>query len=388
MFPNFRLLLAATFASVVTLSFGFAVFAALRVNHEPLSQLAAGTASLQLVDDEAAAPPPAWGAPYGSTVRSHEAIIGAGGRTAQMPQPIRFWEVRPADAPTAPRAAVEDMSGSQRHTATATIISSVAPRTSSGAIQAPALAPALAQAALPKKAQTASAANRIAAPKPTAPVVSEQKAGVEPGSSAGGTEVAATGAASASAQQQPSAKTVAVQAAPAKKTQSDSGTIVGSNKNATPAPVSARTVAAAAATSAIATTAPAARTVTAKRTDGDKAAETEKIVSPANRHTEVATAAPHAAAAEASARPGLVRRIRQSPSRRVVRKPLDHRRRVVTRRRVIRKVATRTIARSRRDSTFDDPVFISAPNFQQHTGSGQTARSAQPTASYASPNDE
>jgi ribonuclease E len=48
MFPNVRLLIAAVVASVVALSCGFAVFAVFRVNHEPLSRLAAGAAPLQL----------------------------------------------------------------------------------------------------------------------------------------------------------------------------------------------------------------------------------------------------------------------------------------------------------------------------------------------------
>ena len=40
MFPNVRLLIVALVASVVALSCGFALFAAFRVNHEPLSRLA------------------------------------------------------------------------------------------------------------------------------------------------------------------------------------------------------------------------------------------------------------------------------------------------------------------------------------------------------------
>ena len=48
MFPNVRILIAAVVASVVALSCGFAIFAALRVNHEPLSRLANGAAPLQL----------------------------------------------------------------------------------------------------------------------------------------------------------------------------------------------------------------------------------------------------------------------------------------------------------------------------------------------------
>jgi len=48
MFPNVRLLIAAVVASVVALSCGFGLFATFRVNHEPLSRLAAGAAPLQL----------------------------------------------------------------------------------------------------------------------------------------------------------------------------------------------------------------------------------------------------------------------------------------------------------------------------------------------------
>src|SRR6202795_2683329 len=48
MFPNVRLLIATVVASVVALSCGFALFATFRVNHEPLSRLAAGAAPLQL----------------------------------------------------------------------------------------------------------------------------------------------------------------------------------------------------------------------------------------------------------------------------------------------------------------------------------------------------
>jgi hypothetical protein len=56
MFPNFRLMIAAVAASVVALSCGFGVFAALRVNHEPLARLPPATAPLQLAPDKVAAP--------------------------------------------------------------------------------------------------------------------------------------------------------------------------------------------------------------------------------------------------------------------------------------------------------------------------------------------
>jgi hypothetical protein len=49
MFPNIRLMIVAMVASMVALSCGFGVFAAFRVNHEPLVRLPPVTAPLQLV---------------------------------------------------------------------------------------------------------------------------------------------------------------------------------------------------------------------------------------------------------------------------------------------------------------------------------------------------
>lgn len=77
MFPNIRLLIGAVFASVVALSCGFGIFAAFRVNHEPLSRLPADTAALQLVTSEAAGPHPAWGAPFGSRFGASETVSEA-----------------------------------------------------------------------------------------------------------------------------------------------------------------------------------------------------------------------------------------------------------------------------------------------------------------------
>jgi hypothetical protein len=54
MFPDVRLMVAATLASVVALMFGFGLFAAFRVSHEPLGRLQPAGAPLQLVADNAA----------------------------------------------------------------------------------------------------------------------------------------------------------------------------------------------------------------------------------------------------------------------------------------------------------------------------------------------
>ncbi len=55
MFPNIRLMIAAMVASIVALSCGFGVFAAFRVNHEPLVRLPPVTAPLQLIAGNTAA---------------------------------------------------------------------------------------------------------------------------------------------------------------------------------------------------------------------------------------------------------------------------------------------------------------------------------------------
>jgi hypothetical protein len=57
MFPNVRLLIAALISSVMALSCGFGIFAALRVNHEPLARLPSGSAPLQLLASISPSPP-------------------------------------------------------------------------------------------------------------------------------------------------------------------------------------------------------------------------------------------------------------------------------------------------------------------------------------------
>jgi hypothetical protein len=77
MFPNVRLQIVALFVSVVALSFGFGVFAAFRVNHEPLVQVPASAAPFQLTAENAApsTTTTSWGAPFGSRFWLSEAQI-------------------------------------------------------------------------------------------------------------------------------------------------------------------------------------------------------------------------------------------------------------------------------------------------------------------------
>jgi hypothetical protein len=57
MFPNVRLMIAATLASVVALICGFGMFAVFRVSHEPFVRLPAATAPLLLVADNSVSLP-------------------------------------------------------------------------------------------------------------------------------------------------------------------------------------------------------------------------------------------------------------------------------------------------------------------------------------------
>jgi hypothetical protein len=107
MFPNVRLMIAAMAASVVVLSCGFAVFAAFRINHEPLSRLASGAAPLQLAADN---PPPAAvtfapGQPFGVRFELLQAQIASAAVKVTPPKPAE--DVAPANPAVSPVAATE-----------------------------------------------------------------------------------------------------------------------------------------------------------------------------------------------------------------------------------------------------------------------------------------
>ncbi len=117
MFPNVRLLILALFASIVALSCGFGVFAAFRVNHEPLSRLPADTAPLQLVADEPAPPPASWGAPFGSRLRLSEAQIDGATVDAPALTPVRRDAIKPPNLRTVGTAKLETTTGAPQRQA-------------------------------------------------------------------------------------------------------------------------------------------------------------------------------------------------------------------------------------------------------------------------------
>jgi hypothetical protein len=111
MFPNVRLQIVALFVSIVALTCGFGVFAAFRVNNEPLGRLPSVTAPLQLVaDDPRPAGSVSWGAPFGSRFRLSEAQAAVTADDGPPLTPIRHdaterpnvWAVVPGRAVDAP----------------------------------------------------------------------------------------------------------------------------------------------------------------------------------------------------------------------------------------------------------------------------------------------
>jgi ribonuclease E len=109
MFPDVRLMIAAVMASVVALVCGFGVFAAFRVNHEPLSRLSSVTAQSQLVADNAAPRTAglAAGEPFGPRFKVSAALIANAATGLPASKPDRRDSAAPPSA-VAPAAADGD----------------------------------------------------------------------------------------------------------------------------------------------------------------------------------------------------------------------------------------------------------------------------------------
>jgi hypothetical protein len=160
MFPNVRLLIAAVLASVVVLSCGFAVFAALRVNHEPLTRLPAESAALQLVASNPGPPAAtlASGQPFGSVTQSIAAqIAGATARLKALDLDHRH-DAKPAEAVSATSSEPAPLAANAADTAVTPSAIVIAP---------PAPAPPIANSA--PQPPSAAAASDIA-PSPQQPV--------------------------------------------------------------------------------------------------------------------------------------------------------------------------------------------------------------------------
>ncbi|HXW42693.1 MAG TPA: hypothetical protein VEK75_15915 [Xanthobacteraceae bacterium] len=100
MFPNFRLMLVAMLASIAAIGCGLALFAALRVNHQPFTRLANEDPPLQLVFDHTM---PATPAPFGVRFELDASPTGNGrpAKSAVAPGPAAVGAPAgtPSDSP-------------------------------------------------------------------------------------------------------------------------------------------------------------------------------------------------------------------------------------------------------------------------------------------------
>lgn len=320
MFPNVRLLIAALLASVVALSCGFGVFAALRVNHDPLGRPLAGATALQLGANVAAAPPATWGVPIDPGLRLSEAQIGTVATDASITAPARRATGAPPNA-TNPWAAgtikaeATDASPVPSVSAAQPIPISTAPALPSSA------APATAEPPTPLASLTARAIPSVptaVTSTPTAPPASTARA---------------------TAQEMPPVEAQNPQPAPDVVT-----------KVAEETPAAAPTVAAIA-----------------------PAANPAPVAQPA----DVTGTVPEVAAPAAKPPEKLTRRPERSAPRKVVRRPIERR---VAKKRPVRRTNAPAVTRSgNRTSAFQEPVFQSAPDaFERPPATG--TRGARKTA--------
>ncbi len=112
MFPNFRLMIAAAFASVVALVAGFGVFATFHVSHQPLVRLPSANPPLQLLRADYAATLPITAAePFEHRFRVGEPVAGLGISA------LAYAAIQPNDQPV--MKAVTPAADDQEHDAAA-----------------------------------------------------------------------------------------------------------------------------------------------------------------------------------------------------------------------------------------------------------------------------
>ena len=191
MFPNVRLMIAATLASVVALICGFGLFAMFRVSHEPFVRLAVATAPLQLVADNAATSPVVFAsaAPFGYRVQINIAPNAAMAADAPAPASEPRLEADAAPAAAPPDAAAPDKTPAPAGETTEPPFATVMPASAAPAIEVPAVAAAeppardqtpIAAAPPPDAAASTSAANAGTALPSADPVHADSDQAVEP----------------------------------------------------------------------------------------------------------------------------------------------------------------------------------------------------------------
>lgn len=374
MFPNVRLLIAAVLVSVVALSCGFGVFAALGVNREPLRRLPAGATALQLVAKEAAAASSTWGAPFGPGFRMSEAKIGAVITDASIVTPTRHETSAPPKEPslwaagtlkaeateTSPAPAVQPIPIS----AVTATSSSAAPR----AAEQPAPTTSVPQPPSPPAAAAIS-------PTPSVPLTSTARTTAQKTPSVGAQGVQPAPDAVTTAAEDKPAAAAAPRIVTAEPTLPPAPDVVTKAAEEKPAAASAPSVVAAEPAANLAPPSVDAQGLQPAPDAVTKAAEDK----PAAAAASVAAVEPTANAAASDASPAdvtgtvpdadtpeakmpgkLMREPGLKAPRKVVRRPID--RRIAKRRPVQPTVASATYWSGNGTATFQDPVFATAPN--------------------------
>lgn len=334
MLPNVRLLIAAMFASIVALSCGFGVYAALRVNRDPLSRLpTGGTTALQLVSNQAAVAAASWGAPFSSGLRPGEAQTG--GATSGTPAPGRRGAGAISNLANAWTAgAVTPEAASEP--ALMPAVQSTPPQSTPQLAMTPPPAPTEPAAITIVAGPTIPPARAAAAPVSTAPLASTPVALVPP---------------------TPAAASQALE--PALKV-----------KKAAEGEPPISTVPAVAATEPTLDSAP-----------------------PAAQPAAITGTVPDAAAPEIKASKPFTHKPEPTTPRDLARRPIE-RRQVAARRRVARRAPASAVARFGGNSTFSAPVFESAPDAYRgppatsRRGTRRTAKNAAPSDAVAWPSAE
>jgi hypothetical protein len=309
MFPNVRLLVGALFASVVALTCGFGLFAAFRVNHEPLSRLPVGTAPIQFVANERTG----WGTPFDGQSRlngpQHGAIVAdvpAAAPAHQMKAEAATTDAAEAIKPVVAAIPVIDTAPPRAIEQPAEVIEPIVSTTS--AAPAP---PALQLAPAPTTGAVAPAAQSTGTIASAPPSEGEPQAG--------------------------SAAPVVAEPSSAKPAEDEAAAKPGSDADA-----------------AVKAAAPAI----AAATPSD---QPSVVAPPANE----AEPAPDTLAAPANALEP-VRKIDAKKDSKIIRKPVA-RRRIAIRRRVVRRLP------SAQNTGFGDTIFRSAPNYSSASASRSPA---------------
>lgn len=362
MFPNVRLLIGALFITVLVLSGEFGVFAALRVNREPLSRLTSQSAPLQFAAGKNAprAVPVSWSAPLNAPAPAGNTQTG--NATAELSAADAVEHKAEALAPSNDGAV--DTLKNDNQVGPAVLQTALAPSPAAPVPAAPVAEEAtpIAQAPIPP-ANTAAPANEAAPADPDASgAPAQQRPAAAVGTAAGNNPPEQTAAAPAAIAAVPEQQT------PAAEVVKPAG---AEPPQAAPAPQPHET--AAQPSEQPASSAPAIAAIAPAAAEPPAAEPAEITGSVPNAAIPEETAAPKVEAPHAKPSPKIVHKPAAKNPRKTARAPAPARH-AVKKRIARRNRAPAAASSAQTANTFDNPVFQSAPAFQRQTRSRAGAK--------------